>query len=139
MISGSNEANFGQTEIIFRKFYFPQQPNTRVLQKMISGNDLLPIQTQPKGAFGCCKMFSRKYIFSGNANFRKRKMFSAVWLSRKLFSGKSIPVFGSSKHFTENQFQCLIRPNILRKIPYGNRFTENNFQCFVCGSFLQKI
>ena len=24
MISGSNEANFGQTEIIFRKFYFPE-------------------------------------------------------------------------------------------------------------------
>ena len=54
-----------------------------------------------KGAFGCRKTIFGKYIFSGNANFRKRKMFSAVWLSRKSFSGKSFPVFGWSKHFTE--------------------------------------
>ena len=47
MISRSNEQNFGQTEIIFRKFYFSQLPNTQVLRKMISENDLLPIQTQP--------------------------------------------------------------------------------------------
>ena len=42
------------------------------------------------GAFGCRKTISEKYIFS------------AVWLSQKSFSGKSIPVFGSSKHFTKN-------------------------------------
>ena len=58
-----------------------------------------------KGAFGCYKMFSGKYIFSENANFWKRKMFSAVWLSRKSFSRKPIPVFDSSKHFTENTLQ----------------------------------
>ena len=29
-----------------------------------------------KAVFGCCKTFSGKYIFSGNANVRKRKMFS---------------------------------------------------------------
>ena len=29
-----------------------------------------------KAVFGCCKTFSGKYIFSGNANFWKRKMFS---------------------------------------------------------------
>ena len=27
-----------------------------------------------KAVFGCCKTFSGKYIFSGNVNFRKRKM-----------------------------------------------------------------
>ena len=54
-----------------------------------------------QGAFGCRKTISGKFIFSGNANFRKRKLFSAVWLSRKSFSGKSFPVFGWSKHFTE--------------------------------------
>ena len=37
-----------------------------------------------------------------SGNFRKRKMFSAVWLSRKLFSGKSFPVFGLWINFTEN-------------------------------------
>ena len=47
MISGSTSVNFGQTEIIFRKIYFPQLPNTWVLWKMIFGNDFQPIQTQP--------------------------------------------------------------------------------------------
>ena len=45
-----------------------------------------------KAVFGCCKMFSRKYIFSGNANFRKRKMFPWCLVAfqkifRKIFSG----------------------------------------------------
>ena len=76
-----------------------------------------------KGAFGCRKTISGKYIFSGNANFRKRKMFFAIWLSRKSFSEKSIP--------------CLVRPNILRKSFYGKsilvfdsskHFTENTLR-----------
>ena len=54
--------------------------------------------------FGCCKTFSGKYIFSGNANFRKRKMFPCVWLHFKKFSGKYFLVFGKEegKHKSEN-------------------------------------
>ena len=115
-----------------------------------------------KGAFGCRKTISGKYIFSGNANFRKRKMFSAVWLSRKSFSGKSFPVFGWSKHFTEivlrkinssvwfvqKFYRKYLTEIVLRKINssvwfvqkfYGKFLTENHFQCLVCGSILQKI
>ena len=57
-----------------------------------------------KAVFGCCKTFSGKYIFSGNANFRKRKMFSGVWLHFKKFSGKYFLVFGKEegKHKSEN-------------------------------------
>ena len=47
MISGSTSVNFGQTEMIFRKIYFPLLPNAWVLQKIISGNDFQSIQTQP--------------------------------------------------------------------------------------------
>ena len=47
--------------------------------------------------FGCHKMFSGKYIFSGNANFRKRKIFFHVWLHFKKFSGKYFLVFGKEK------------------------------------------
>ena len=43
--------------------------------------------------FGCCKTFSGKYIFFGNANFRKRKIFPCVWLHFKKFSGKYFLVF----------------------------------------------
>ena len=89
-------------------------------------------------------MFSGKYIFSGNANFRKRKMYSdclavSEIVFRKINSGVWFVQTFYGNRFTENQFRCLIRPNILRKIPYGNRFTENHFRCLVCGSFLQKI
>ena len=54
--------------------------------------------------FGCCKTFSGKYIFSGNANFWKRKMFPCVWLHFKKFSGKYFLVFGKKegKHKSEN-------------------------------------
>ena len=47
--------------------------------------------------FGCCKTFSGKYIFSGNANFRKRKLFLCVWLYFKKFSGKYFLVFGKEE------------------------------------------
>ena len=52
-------------------------------------------------------------------------MYSGVWLPRNSFYGKSIPVFGSYKHFTENdlhftenQFPYLVRSNILRKMEF---------------------
>ena len=39
-----------------------------------------------KAVFGCCKTFSGKYIFFGNANFRKRKMFSWCLVSNSVQS-----------------------------------------------------
>ena len=50
-----------------------------------------------KAMFGCCKTFSGKYIFSGNANFQKRKIFLCVWLYFKKFSGKYFLVFGKEE------------------------------------------
>ena len=57
-----------------------------------------------KAVFGCCKTFSGKYIFSGNANFRKRKIFPCVWLHFKKFFGKYFLVFGKEegKHKSRN-------------------------------------
>ena len=52
---------------------------------------------QYKAVFGCCKTFSGKYIFSGKANFRKRKIFLYVWLHFKKFSGKYFLVFGKEE------------------------------------------
>ena len=46
-----------------------------------------------KAMFSCCKTFSGKYIFSGNANFRKRKIFPCVWLHFKKFFGKYFLMF----------------------------------------------
>ena len=50
------------------------------------------LQIALKAVFGCCKTFSGKYIFSGNANFQKRKMFPWCLVAfqkifRKIFSG----------------------------------------------------
>ena len=51
------------------------------------------IQTLTKAVFGSCKIFSGKYVFSGNAIFRK---------------GKYFQVFGCiMKIFLENIFMCL--------------------------------
>ena len=47
--------------------------------------------------FGCRKTFFGKYIFFGNANFRKRKIFLCVWLHFKKFSGKYFLVFGKEE------------------------------------------
>ena len=47
--------------------------------------------------FGCRKIFSGKYIFSGNANFRKRKIFLCAWLHFKKFFRKYFLVFGKEK------------------------------------------
>ena len=89
-------------------------------------------------------MFSEKYIFSGNANFQKRKMYSdclavseivlgkinsGVWFVQtfygKCFSfyGKSIPMFGSVKHFTKNGI-CFLR-KINSGVWFVDNFTEN--------------
>ena len=72
-----------------------------------------------KAVFGSCK------IFSENAIFGKGKCIQAVWLPWNSFYGKSISVFGSFKQFTENafcftenQFPCLVRSNILRKMEF---------------------
>ena len=50
-----------------------------------------------KAVFGCRKTYSRKYIFPGNANFRKRKIFPRVWLHFKKFSGKYFLMFGKEE------------------------------------------
>ena len=90
-----------------------------------------------KAAFGSCKSISGKYPIFWKCYFPERKMYSGVWLRRNSFYGKSILVFGSYKHFmendfrfTENQFPCLVQSNILRKINshvwFVDHFTENN-------------
>ena len=45
--------------------------------------------------------FSGVKSFQGKLFSRKGKCIQAVWLSRNSFYGKSIPVFGSFKHFTK--------------------------------------
>ena len=99
------------------------------------------------GVFGCCKMFSGKYIFSGNANFWKRKLYSGCLaiseiVLRKINSGVWFVQTFYGNRFTENQFRCLVRPNILRTILYGKsipmfgsvkHFTKNEIR------FLRKI
>ena len=94
----------------------------------------------PLGVFVCCKMFSGKYIFSGNANFQKRKMYSGylavseivLW---KINSGVWFVQTFFGNRFTENQFWCLVRPNIF----YGKCFTENQFPCLVWSNILRKM
>ena len=92
--------------------------------------------------FGCCKMFSGKYIFSENANFRKRKMYSGCLVVseivlRKINSSVWFVQTFYENRFMENQFRCLVGPNILRKILYGKsipmfgsvkHFTENKIR-----------
>ena len=88
------------------------------------------------------KAFPKNIPFSGNAIFRKGKCIQVVWLPWNSFYGKSISVFGSYKHFTENDFrfmenhfQCLFPSNILRKMKFI--FYRNHFSCLVCGSFTE--
>ena len=57
-----------------------------------------------KAAFGSRKSISGKYFIFRKCYFPERKMYSSVWLRRNSFYGKSIPVFGSYKHFTKNDF-----------------------------------
>ena len=60
----------------------------------------------------------------------KGKCIQTVWLSRKSFSGKSIPVFGSSKHFTEI---------VLRKINSGVWFVQTFYGKYLTEIVLRKI
>ena len=105
------------------------------------------LEHETRAVFGCWKSFSRKYIFSGNANFRKRKMYSGCLAVSKIVLRKInssvwfVQTFYGNR-FTENQFRCLVRPNILRKILYGKsipmfglvkHFTKNKIR------FLWKI
>ena len=87
--------------------------------------------------------------------FPKNKYFPEM-----LFSGKEnvFRLFGClGIHFTENQFRCLIRSNILRKMlsilrkinshvwfgqtfyeKWNSFFMQNQFPCLVCGLFYGK-
>ena len=76
-----------------------------------------------QAVFGSCKSISGKYFIFRKCYFPERKMYSGVWLRRNSFYGKSIPVFSSYKHFTENDF----------------RFTENQFPCLFPSSILRKM
>ena len=74
--------------------------------------------------------FKRFEHFRRLYNFRKRKIFSAVWLSRKSFFRKSIPVFGSSKYFTEI---------VLRKINSSVWFVQTFYGKYLTEIVLRKI
>ena len=99
-----------------------------------------------KGAFGSCKMFSGKYIFSGNANFRKRKMYSDGLAVSKIVFQK----INSGVWFVQTFYRKCFTENALRKInshvwfcqtfyeKWNSVFTKNHFRCLVCGSFYGK-
>ena len=81
--------------------------------------------------------------FQGKFFSHKGKCIQAVWLPQNSFYGKSILVFGSFKHFTkndfrftENQFPCLVRSNILRKM---NSFYGKSIPMFGLWIILRKI
>ena len=67
--------------------------------------------------------------------FPENTYFPEMLIFRK---GKCIPLFGClGNRFPENQFRCLVRPNILRKLFYGKsipvfdsskHFTENTLR-----------
>ena len=78
-------------------------------------------------AFGSCKSISEKYFIFWKCYFLERKMYLGVWLRRNSFYGKSIPVFGSYKHFTENEIHFLQK--IISHVWFVDHFTENkNFK-----------
>ena len=68
------------------------------------------------------KYFSKNTYFSKILISEKGKCIQAVWLSQKSFYKKSIPVFSSSKHFTEI---------VLRKMNFGVWFVQTFYgKCF---------
>ena len=90
------------------------------------------------------KAFPEKYSIFRKCYFPERKMYSGVWLPWNSFYGKSILVFGSYKHFTENhfhftenQFPCLVRSNILQKMEFV--FYGKSILMFGLWIILQKI
>ena len=80
-------------------------------------------KSKNKAAFGSCKSIFGKYFIFRKCYLSERKMYLGVWLRRNSFYKKSILVFGSYKHFTENDF----------------RFTENQFPCLLPSNILQKM
>ena len=68
-----------------------------------------------KGAFGSCKMFSGKYIFFGNANFRKRKMYSDCLAISEIVFRK----INSGVWFVQTFYGKYLTEIILRKIISG--------------------
>ena len=85
------------------------------------------------------KRFSENTYFPEMLISGKGKCIQAVWLSRKSFYGKSIPMFGSSKHFTEIVLRKINSGVWFVQTFYGNRFTKNQFRCLVCPNILRKI
>ena len=79
-------------------------------------------------------MYFPEMLISG-----KGKCIQAVWLSRKSFYGKSIPVFGSSKHFTEIVLRKINSGVWFIQTFYGKYFTENQFPCLVRSNILRKM
>ena len=85
------------------------------------------------------KCFPENTYFPEMLISRKGKCIQAVWLSRKSFYGKSIPVFGSSKHFTEIVLRKINSGVSFVQTFYGKYFTENQFPCLVRSNILRKI
>ena len=85
------------------------------------------------------KCFPENTYFSKMLISGKGKCIQAVWLSRKSFYGKSIPVFGSSKHFTKIVLRKINSGVWLAQTFYGKYFTENQFPCLVRSNILRKI
>ena len=85
------------------------------------------------------KYFSKNTYFSKILISEKGKCIQAVWLSQKSFYKKSIPVFSSSKHFTEIVLRKMNFGVWFVQTFYGKCFTENQFPCLVRSNILQKI
>ena len=91
------------------------------------------------------KCFPKNTCFPENTYFLemlisgKEKCIQAVWLSRKSFYGKSIPVFGSSKHFTEIVLRKINSDVWFVQTFYRKCFTENQFPCLVRSNILRKM
>ena len=77
------------------------------------------------------KRFSENMYFSEMLISGIGKCIEGVWLSWKSFYGKSIPVFDSSKYFTEIVLRKINSGVWFIQIFYGKYFTENVFPCLV--------
>ena len=69
--------------------------------------------------------------------FPKNTYFPEMLISRK---GKCFPLFGClGNRFPENQFRCLVRPNILRKINSSVWFVQTFYEKYLTEIVLRKI
>ena len=127
-------------------------PRWRIFHKKVDTLKGIPSFHRLRVCLVAVKCFSENTYFPEMLISGKGKCIQAVWLSRKSFYGKSISVFGSSKHFTEivwfvqtfygkyfteNQFPCLVRSNILWKIKFV--FYEKSIPVFGLWIILRKI